>query len=212
MFAELRIISGTLRGRKLKTPLDPKLRPMSDRARGALFSILGDAVPDRTFIDVFAGSGAVGLEALSRGASRAVFIEKDGGSVTELLKRLKTFGVAESTQVLQADAYRWGEKGALPPDEPANVFLGPPYPDFAEKPAELQKLTATLRQRLAPGSVLILQSDGKLPEGFLGDEAAWDQRTYGRTQLSIWVKPLAAAAAAASAGEVGATAAADGAS
>src|ERR671925_106284 len=74
---QLRIISGALKGRKLTVPSDPGLRPMADRARESLFSILGDAVPDRPFFDLFAGTGVVGLEALSRGASSSTFVERD---------------------------------------------------------------------------------------------------------------------------------------
>src|SRR5262245_50901907 len=141
---ELRIIAGTLRGRKLRGPEDPGLRPMADRARAALFSILGDAVPERPFFDIFAGTGAVGIEAMSRGASRAVFVEKEAKNVVELLKHLKAFGVADRTQVIQADAYRWGDKGALPHDEPANVFLGPPYPEYDERGGAVKTLIETL--------------------------------------------------------------------
>src|SRR5688500_12172625 len=97
---QLRIISGSLRGRTLTVFADPDLRPMSDRARQALFNILGDVVPGRIFIDIFAGSGAVGLEALSRGASDVLFIERDPQAAKDLRKHLDTFGVSAQAQVL----------------------------------------------------------------------------------------------------------------
>jgi 16S rRNA (guanine966-N2)-methyltransferase len=193
---ELRIISGARRGRKVRIAHDPGVRPMIDRVRAALFSILGNAVPERVFYDVFAGSGAVGMEALSRGASGAVFVEKEAAAVAVLLKHLKEFRVAERATVLQADAYRWADKGAVP-DEAVNMFLGPPYGDFDRHAAALERLVTTLREKLAPESVLIVQSEKELPAGLLGDAAAWDLRRYGRTQLAIWVKPSAAALPAA---------------
>lgn len=187
MHYELRIISGSLRGRKLKVIHDPQLRPMTDRVRGALFSILGNAVPDRPFFDVFAGSGAVGLEALSRSASKVVFVEKEGKSVIALQKHLAHFGVEAQSQVLQADAYRWGEKGALPA-EPANVFLGPPYPEFERNERGVRELVGNLMERLAPESTLTVQAEKRFPTATLPG-TDWDLRQYGRTQIAIWVKP-----------------------
>lgn len=190
---EMRIIAGTLRGRKLHVPMDEKLRPMADRARAALFSILGNAVPDRPFFDVFAGSGAVGLEGLSRGASRVTFVERDRGTVATLHQHLERFRVADQVKVIQADAYRWGTMGALPADEPANVFLGPPYQEFDKRYDAVERLIQNLGERLAPGSVLVVQSDGDFPVDLL-PKFDWDVRTYGRTQLAIWTKPVAPAA------------------
>src|SRR5688500_5494905 len=119
---QLRIIAGSLRGRKLTVLAAPQLRPMADRARAALFSILGAAVPGRPFFDVFAGSRSVGLEALSRGASAVTFVEKEHRAVLDLIQHLQAWGVADRTRVLQADAYRWADKWAAPA-EPVNVFL-----------------------------------------------------------------------------------------
>ena len=75
--AQIRIVSGRLRGRRLPVVVHPGLRPTPQMVREALFSILGNAVPDRPFFDVFAGSGVVGLEAVSRGAKSATFVERD---------------------------------------------------------------------------------------------------------------------------------------
>lgn len=185
---ELRIISGSLRGRKLKLPQDPDLRPMADRVRAALFSILGNAVPDRPFLDVFAGSGAVGVEALSRGAKQAIFVEKDASRVRDLLKHLKMFGVDDRAQVIQADAFRWVDKGAIP-NEPVNLFLGPPYADFERHRGELTTLMEGIRLKIVADSVFIVQSETELPTDLLPDPENWDLRRYGRSQLAIWVKP-----------------------
>lgn len=184
----IRIIAGDLRGRRIDVKLDPQLRPMSDRARGALFNILANEIPDRLFYDVFAGSGAVGLEALSRGAGQTTFIEKDGLAVQAILKHAKTFGVADRTRVLQVDAYRWIEKGAIP-TEPANYFLGPPYTDISTHAQAILWMVTILKGKVAPGSVIVLQTDDDYDTKQLPDADLWDIRRYGRNQLAIWIQP-----------------------
>lgn len=188
---QLRIIAGSLKGRRVTVTHDPGLRPLADRAREALFSILFDAVQDRVFYDVFAGSGAVGLEALSRGASSVVFVEREPQAVTALLKHLETFGVADRARVLRADAYRWADKWAVP-SEPVNVFLGPPFQEFEKHGDAIQWLITTLQRQCPAGSVLMAQSDKHFDPEMLPDAGAWDVRRYGRTQLAIWTKPLTA--------------------
>lgn len=184
---QIRIIGGTLRGRKLTLVYHPHLRPLSDRAREALFSILGDAVPGRPFYDLFAGSGAVGMEALSRGGSRGVFVERDPQAVRAIESHLQRFGLAERSTVIRADAYRWVERWQ-PPPEPVNVFVGPPYREFEENFPAVFQLLDILQRRLAPGSVLIVQSDERFPVEELPDAGNWDVRHYGRTQLAVWVR------------------------
>jgi 16S rRNA (guanine(966)-N(2))-methyltransferase RsmD len=188
---QIRIIGGELRGRKIEVKLVPDLRPMSDRARGALFNILVHEVPGRPFFDVFAGSGAVGLEALSRGASQATFVEKDGMAVQSILKYGKTFGVSDRVRVLQVDAYRWVEKGALP-SESANYFLGPPYRNLTEHGRAVVWMVTILKERSSPGSVIVLQTDDDYDASQLPDSDQWDTRRYGRNQLAIWRKAEAA--------------------
>lgn len=187
MHYQIRIIGGTLRGRKLTLVYQPHIRPLSDRAREALFSILGDAVPDRPFFDLFAGSGAVGMEALSRGGSRAVFVERDPQAVRAIESHLQRFGLTDRATVIRADAYRWAERW-LPPPEPINVFIGPPYREFEENFPAIFHMLEILQQRLAPGSVLVIQSDERFPAEELPDAGAWDVRQYGRTQLAVWVR------------------------
>src|SRR5260370_23766081 len=91
MRVELRIVAGSLRGRKLRCTVSPKLRPTPEMVREALFSILGNAVPGRPFFDLFGGTGVVGLEALSRGASSVTFVERDfhfAQAIEDLLKEV----------------------------------------------------------------------------------------------------------------------------
>src|SRR5437762_14374426 len=109
MRTQLRIVAGALRGRKVTCDVNPQLRPTPQMVREALFSILGNAVPDRPFYDVFAGTGVVGLEALSRGASATEFVERDFRLGQDIERHLKGFDYADAGKVRRADAYRWAE-------------------------------------------------------------------------------------------------------
>ena len=122
----------------------PGLRPTPQMVREALFSILGNAVPGRLFYDVFAGTGVVGLEAVSRGASRAALIERDPQQVADIQKYIDQFGVGDRAQVLRADVYRWAERWVPPPVGPVNLFLSPPFPDLQpDKVGEFLALVAS---------------------------------------------------------------------
>ncbi len=102
----LRIIAGQLKGRRLRTPKGKITRPTSDRVREALFNILGPRVVDSLFLDLFAGSGAVGLEALSRGAKKVVFVENNRYALNCLLSNLKVTGFESKGQVIAVDVRR----------------------------------------------------------------------------------------------------------
>jgi 16S rRNA (guanine(966)-N(2))-methyltransferase RsmD len=189
MRTHLRIVAGSLKGRKVACTVAPDLRPMPDRVRESLFNILGDAVVDHPFFDLFAGTGAVGLEALSRGASHVEFVERDGRTAGDIVKHLQNFGVAGNARVVRADVYRWAQRW-LAPSEPAVMFLGPPYPDYERCPQELMQVVHSLQEKVAPGSVLALQSEKSFDVGTLPKPEIWDNRQYGRTQLSIWTKKV----------------------
>lgn len=187
MRTEIRIVSGEFRGRKVTCNVNPALRPTPQMAREALFSILGNAVPDRPFIDVFAGTGVVGLEALSRGARSVTFVERDFRLIADLERHIKEFDVAERATIVRTDVYRWIERWQAPA-EPACVFLSPPFPDFESRREELFGVCAKLQQKVSPGSVVILQAEEGVPLDDLADRANWDQRIYGRNHLLFWVK------------------------
>jgi 16S rRNA (guanine966-N2)-methyltransferase len=183
--AHLRIVAGRLRGRKLIVAVHPGLRPTPQMVREALFSILGNAVPERAFVDVFAGSGVVGLEALSRGASVATFIERDHKLADAIERSARNFDVSAGARILRQDVYRWAERW-LPPPEPVNVFLSPPFADLDERAADFHSLVALLQGRLPPGSVLTLQVEITFDAATLPDAARWERRQYGRNVLLFW--------------------------
>lgn len=186
---EIRIIAGTLRGRKLPTLVHLDLRPTPQLVREALFSILGNAIPDRIFYDMFAGTGVIGIEAISRGASRAIMIEKEAKQVSDITKAIKRFELQAKAQVIRADGYRWAERWIAPP-EPVNLFLSPPFPDLSgERGVEFVKLAHNLYERAPNHSVLALQTEDGFPyEELPGPAKEWDIRRYGRNSLAIIVK------------------------
>ncbi|HEU4725417.1 MAG TPA: 16S rRNA (guanine(966)-N(2))-methyltransferase RsmD [Candidatus Eisenbacteria bacterium] len=122
----LRVVGGALRGRKLDVP-DRGVRPTSERAREAIFDILGPAwTAEAAVLDLYAGTGALGIEALSRGAARADFVERDAATARRLRENLAALGVADRARVAVADL----DRGDLPAElrGPWNlVFLDPPY-------------------------------------------------------------------------------------
>jgi 16S rRNA (guanine966-N2)-methyltransferase len=190
---QVRIVAGSLRGRKLTVVVHEGMRPTPQMVREALFSILGNAVPERAFYDVFAGTGVVGLEAISRGASSARLIEKDARQAADIQKYADQFGVGDRVQVLKADVYRWAERW-LPPRDPVNLFLSPPFPDLGEKADEFLELVRILLDKAPPASVLAIQAEEGFPLPSLPDPLAWDVRKYGRNLLLFYVKGVPAAA------------------
>jgi 16S rRNA (guanine(966)-N(2))-methyltransferase RsmD len=190
MRTQIRIVAGSMRGRKLSCIVTPTLRPTPQMVREALFSILGNAVPGRPFFDLFAGTGVVGLEAISRGAANTLFIERDFRLADELDRHLQAFGVTEQARINRADVYRWAERWQ-PPAEPVTAFLSPPFADLSRRPEEMLRLIETLQQKAAPGSVVVLQAEKVPLLDQLPDRAAWDERRYGRNHLLFWVKPEA---------------------
>jgi 16S rRNA (guanine966-N2)-methyltransferase len=188
MRTELRIVAGSLRGRKLTCTVNPNLRPTPQMVREALFSILGNAVPDRPFFDVFAGTGVVGLEALSRGARSVHFVERDFRLIDELERHLRTFGVQGSCRIDRSDVYRWAERWQ-PPAEAVTVFLSPPFADFERRPEDMVHLLTILQEKIHPGSVLVLQAEEIDVLSAIRRLCDWDERRYGRNHLLFWVKP-----------------------
>jgi 16S rRNA (guanine(966)-N(2))-methyltransferase RsmD len=187
MRIQLRIVAGILRGRKLHCQIDEAVRPTPQMVREALFSILGDAVPDRPFIDLFGGTGAVGLEAISRGARSTTFIERDVRLAGDIDRHARDFHVADKARIVRSDAYRWVERW-LPPAEPVNVYVSPPFADFQDRPEALLDLIETLQRKLAVGSVLVVQAEKGLTVAQLPGGEKWEERRYGRNLLLIWVK------------------------
>jgi 16S rRNA (guanine966-N2)-methyltransferase len=181
----MRIIAGQRRGHKFDGPKGNTTRPTSDLVRESLFNILGESVAGMVVADLFAGTGALGLEALSRGAERAIFVERNRDNVALIRRNLATLRYEDRARVLTADAYRWA-RGLEPiDDEPMAVFLDPPYREFEDRPRKVSQLLEDLLRRLPAGSILTVESSRILDERVLPDLASWDVRRYGGTQVAI---------------------------
>src|SRR5688572_32102930 len=119
----MRVIAGEFRSRRLKTPAGYDVRPTPDRLREALFNVLAPRIEGSVFLDAYAGSGSVGIEALSRGAARAIFIERAREAATVIRENLAELGLSKQAEVLQGRALQY-----LPHRTADIVFLDPPYP------------------------------------------------------------------------------------
>ena len=180
----MRITGGEMCGRKLKVPPGDKVRPTQDRVREALFSILMNVIPDAVFIDLFAGSGAVGLEAYSRGARSVVWVEKDPRHVALLKENIAAL-VPGKGEVASCEVARW-LKGPGRGRQADVVFADPPYAAGREQGfADMMGLMAESRV-LRPGGVFVAEMpEAKQAEAVAGWALLRD-RTYGHTRLAVY--------------------------
>src|SRR5512140_3045118 len=123
----MRISGGESKGRKIKPPKHGGVRPTSDKVREALFSILGGTVDDACFLELFAGTGAVGIEALSRGAARAVFVDSSVKSTRLISENLESLGYRDRAAIVAKDVLQFLNKTAAELGPFDIVFVDPPY-------------------------------------------------------------------------------------
>jgi 16S rRNA (guanine966-N2)-methyltransferase len=189
MRTAIRIISGTLGGRKVNCDVTPDLRPTPDRVRGAFFSILGNAIPGRVFVDIFAGTGVIGIEALSRGASSACLIERDPQLSKGIETHLRAFELTRQTKLYRTDAYRW-VAAWIAPKEPVNIWVSPPFADLTSKKDDLLNALRILQAKVAEDSVIVLQAERGSPFDDAEELRGWEVRHYGRNALMIWQREI----------------------
>jgi 16S rRNA (guanine966-N2)-methyltransferase len=155
----MRVIAGTYRSRILKSLKGLALRPTSDRLRETLFNVLAPDIAGARFVDLFAGTGAIGIEALSRGAAEVVFIENHDPAATLLRRNLASLGINTGATVLAVDALRGLVLLASRRQQDAPgyhyIFLDPPYAAAAEYSRVLEFLGAA--DLLAPGGIVIAE-------------------------------------------------------
>jgi len=173
-----RVIAGRYGGRRLQAPAGDATRPTADRVREALFSILGARVEGARVLDLFAGSGALGLEALSRGAASATFVDSAPAALRVVRANLGSLGA--DAEVVRADAVRWLRAASDGARQYDLVFLDPPYRRAEALGAMLSEpLTAVL----GPDALAISESDRRAPLELTIPTI--DERRYGDTLIRI---------------------------
>jgi 16S rRNA (guanine966-N2)-methyltransferase len=156
----MRVIAGRYKSRKLRALRGMEMRPTSDRLRETLFNVLGKLVEDALFVDLFAGSGAVGIEALSRGARHAIFVESHAPAAALVRDNLKSLDIAGGAEVLMMDAARGLEKLAARRMVADLIFLDPPYEDAASYDNVLAFLDAS--RLVAPAGLVIAEHSRRM--------------------------------------------------
>jgi 16S rRNA (guanine966-N2)-methyltransferase len=178
-FGRVRVIAGSLGGRRLAVPRGQATRPTADRVREALFSILAGRVQGARVLDLFAGSGALGIEAVSRGAAEATFVDSSPAAIRALKANLEALGLQAEVQRRDAGAFlRAARETGRQYDL---VFLDPPYRHAGALGRDLAETVAAV---LAPGGIAVSESDRRQPLD-LSPLPLNDERRYGDTLIRI---------------------------
>jgi 16S rRNA (guanine966-N2)-methyltransferase len=177
----MRVVAGMYGGRRLVAPPGSATRPTSDRVREALFSVLGGSVQDARVLDLYAGSGALGIEALSRGAASVLFVDRSPHAITAIRANLKALGIDADVRRLEARAAL--RTASARADAYDLVFLDPPYRDAAGLGPALD-----LVPLLADGGRAVSESDRREPLALAG-LVVTDERRYGDTLIRIHALP-----------------------
>ena len=178
----MRIISGSRRGHKLQEFQGDSVRPTTDRVKESIFNLIQAYVPESICLDMFAGSGALALEAISRGAAKAVLIDKDKRSVDIIRKNVESLGFEEQCEIRSEDCFIFAESTGEKFDI---IFLDPPYNKNLIEPV----LSAIVdNELLTAGGIVVLESDDT---DFSGEKEGLNilkQRRYGRTYITVYEK------------------------
>jgi 16S rRNA (guanine(966)-N(2))-methyltransferase RsmD len=187
----MRVVTGEAKGRKLKSPKTAGTRPIIDRVKTALFDILSTRVEEARFLDLFAGTGGVGIEALSRGAAHATFIEMNYSVLKLVRENLKITGLGDRAETIGADAFKFLQAHATSTDKQERaydiIYVAPPqYHEMAARALALLDMSPLL----APGGLVIVQIHPKERPGVAAVPLARltlsDERKYGSTLLMFY--------------------------
>jgi 16S rRNA (guanine966-N2)-methyltransferase len=187
----MRVVTGEAKGRKLKAPKTMGTRPIIDRVKTALFDILSTEIEDADFLDLFAGTGSVGIEALSRGSAHATFIEMSYSILKLIRENLQITGLADRAEVLHADAFKFLQAQAANPQRTYDIiYVAPPqYKDMAARALQLLDSSPLV----PPGGLVIVQIHPKEREGVVAVPCTrlklTDERRYGSTLLMFYRTP-----------------------
>ena len=155
----MRIIAGSLRGRKFLPPASDTTRPITDRVKQSLFDILSPRINGAFVYDCFAGTGSMGLECLSRGATHATFFEADRSAVTLLKQNIQTLNLAAASTVIAGDLFAWFARISPPMPKASLIFLDPPYRMVRENADKLRSFAERLSNHLVVDGIVIFRHD-----------------------------------------------------
>jgi 16S rRNA (guanine966-N2)-methyltransferase len=186
---KLRIVGGKFRGRLIEYSGDVRTRPMKDRVREAVFNLVGPRIVGKLAIDLFAGTGAVGLEALSRGAVQAILLERHFPTAGVIRRNAASLGAAELVTVLPADTFIWARRELPPQDPPWVVFCSPPFQFYDSRRDDMLRLLERLWEAAPSASVLVVEADEQFDFSILPERELWDVRTYPPAVIGIAEKP-----------------------
>ncbi len=175
----IRVISGQYGGRALRAPIGSQTHPMSERARNAMFNSLGQTVKEAKVLDAFAGTGAIGIEALSRGASKVTFIERDQTAAGCIDHNLTTLGIGDEATLIRSSVSNWLSTAELSSFD--LIFADPPYSD--------EQLSTVIRlfELLKPGALMVLSHTGKGEVPLRTNEiVVVDSRSYANAHLTFF--------------------------
>ena len=176
----MRITGGSGRGTKLRVPAGDRVRPTSDKVKQALFNILGEQVSGAVFLDLYAGTGGIGIEALSRGASRAVLVDDSRKSLQVIRRNVEQAGCGDAAQVIAAKAESFIRKAAERFDI---VFLDPPYTQEIERLLDL----IAGSELLEPDAIVVAEHFKKQPSPeSAGRLSLYREARYGDTVLAFY--------------------------
>lgn len=184
----MRIVAGRFRGRRLEAPDSMRIRPTSDRVREALFSIIASRVPGSHVLDLFAGTGALGLEALSRGAAQAVFVDQGAEAIRIIRVNIQRLGVSDQAEVLQGDVNQVIRRLVHRKSVFDLIFMDPPYGK-----GHIETTLPNLSSLALPETLLIAEHAVK--ERLPASPIEWlpiDMRAYGDTAISFFSRESSA--------------------
>jgi 16S rRNA (guanine966-N2)-methyltransferase len=192
----MRVVTGEAKGRKLKAPKTMGTRPIIDRVKTALFDILASEVDDARFLDLFAGTGSVGIEALSRGAAHATFIEMNHKVLKLVRENLHITGLADRASTIHGDAFKFLQNYAQIPTRNQAMNTIPPYDIVYVAPPQYQEMAARALTMLdtsplvATPGLVIIQIHPKERPGVAAVQCQYlhltDERRYGSTLLMFY--------------------------
>ena len=183
----LRIVGGTMRGRKIKYSGDQTVRPMKDRTREAVFNLVGPAIKGMHAIDLFAGTGAMAIEAISRGAESATLIERHLPSARIIRENLESLELTDRAEIVKGNAFLWDGMEA-DAGRPWCVFCCPPYKFFETRIDQMSTLISRTLEKSPDGSIIVVEAE--IPFDFepLAELGEWDVRTYRPAVVGVLEK------------------------